>query len=63
MIQNVIYKRLQLYAYKIQLKHGLKPDDRPKRYDFASLMTNKIGDDETFLRQICFTDEANFYMN
>jgi hypothetical protein len=48
-IQNVIHKRLWLYAYKTQLKHAIKLDDRHKRYDF--------------LRQICFSDEAAFHMN
>jgi hypothetical protein len=62
-IQNVIQKRLRLYAYKSQLKHEITLDDRPKLYDFASLMLNKIDDDEIFLRQICFTDEATFHMN
>jgi hypothetical protein len=65
-IQNVIHKRLCLYAYKIQMKHEIKPDDRPKRYDFASLMLNTTDDDdddETFVRRICFTDEATFHMN
>jgi hypothetical protein len=36
MIQNIIHKHLHLYAYKIQLKHEIKPDDQPKCYDFAS---------------------------
>jgi hypothetical protein len=58
MIQNIIHKRLHL-----QLKHEIKPDDQPKRYDFASLVLKKIDDDETFLHQICFTDEAYFHTN
>jgi hypothetical protein len=62
-IQNVIHKHLCLYAYNIQLKHEIKPDDRPKRYYSASLMMNKIDDDESFLHQICFTDKVAFHMN
>jgi hypothetical protein len=61
-MQNVIHKRLCLYAYKIQLKHEIKPDDWPKRYDFVSLMLNKTDDNETFLCQICFTDKATFHL-
>jgi hypothetical protein len=30
-IQNVLHKRLRLHAYKIQMKHEIKPDDRTKR--------------------------------
>jgi hypothetical protein len=48
MNQNVIHKRLSLYAHKIQLKHEIKPDDWSKHYDFASLMLNKTDDAETF---------------
>jgi hypothetical protein len=57
MIQNVIHKHLCLYAYKTQLKH------ETKYYDFANVMLNKTDDHETFLCQICFTDEATFHMN
>jgi hypothetical protein len=66
-IQNVIHKLLRLCAYKIQLKHEIKPDYRPKRFDFASLMLNKMTTMMMMmmilmklLRQICFTDEATF---
>jgi hypothetical protein len=61
-IQNIIHKHLRLYAYKIQLKREITPDDWPKRYDFASLRLNKI-DDDAFLHEIWFTDEATFHMN
>jgi hypothetical protein len=47
-IQNVIHKRLRLHDQNIHLTHEIKPDDRPKRCDFASLMLNKIDDDEIF---------------
>ena len=62
-IQNVLQKRLRLHAYKIQLKQEIKPDDRPKRVKFATFMLNTIDEDETFLRCICFSDEATFYVN
>jgi len=54
---------LRLHAYKIQLKQEIKPDDRPKRVDFATFMLNTIDEDETFLQRICFSDEAAFYVN
>ena len=34
--QNVLHKRLRLHAYKIQLKQENKPDNRPKRVEFAT---------------------------
>jgi len=62
-IQNVLQKRLRPHAYKIQLKQEIKPDDRPKRVEFATFMLNAIDEDETFLQCICFLDEATFYVN
>jgi len=62
-IQNVLHKRLRLHAYKIQPKQLFKPDDRPKCVEFATFMLNAIDEDETFLRRICFSDEATFYVN
>jgi len=62
-VQNVLHKRLRLHAYKIQLKQLIKPDDRPKRVEFATFMLNAIDEEETFLRRICFSDEATFYVN
>ena len=41
-IQNVLHKRLRLHAYKIQLKQEIKPDDRPKRVEFATFMLNAL---------------------
>jgi len=54
---------LRLHGYKIQLKQEIKPDDRPKRVEFATFMLNAIDEDETFLQCICFSDEATFYVN
>ena len=62
-IQNVLHKSLRLHAYKIQLKQIIKPDYRPKRVEFATFMLNAIDEDEIFLRRICFSDEAKFYVN
>ena len=59
-IQNVLHKSLRLHAYKIQLKQEIKPDDRPKRVEFATFMLNATDEDETFLRRTCFLDEATF---
>ena len=54
---------MRLHAYKIQLKQEIKPDDRPKRVEFATFMLNAIDEDEIFLQRICFSDEATFYVN
>jgi hypothetical protein len=62
-IQNVLHKRLCLHAYKIELKHEIRPDDWPKRSEYADFMLNQIDDNETFLRQVCFTDEVTFHVD
>jgi hypothetical protein len=58
--QNVIHKRLCLYAYKIQLKQEIRPDDWVKRCDFASLMMNKIDDNENFSTPDLFQRQGDF---
>jgi hypothetical protein len=62
-IQNILHTRLRLHAYKIPLKHEIKPDDGPKRSEYADFMLNQIDDDKTFPRQVCFTDEATLHVN
>lgn len=62
-VQNILHKRLKLHAYKIQLKHEIKPADKPKRVDFAVQMLSKIDDDENYLDNILFSDEATFHIS
>ena len=62
-IQNVLHMHLRLHAYKIQLRHEIKPDDKIKRVEFAFFMLSKIYDDESFLKCIIFTDEVTFHVN
>ena len=59
----MLHKRLSLHAYKIQLKHEIKPSDRPKRTEFACNMLEKIDSDESVLKRVIFTDEATFHVN
>ncbi|GBM61490.1 hypothetical protein AVEN_163881-1 [Araneus ventricosus] len=62
-IQNVLHKRLRLHANKIQLRHDIKPEDKPKRVEFATFILLKIDDEESFLNRILFRDEATFHFN
>jgi hypothetical protein len=41
-IQNVLHRRLRLHAYKIQLEYEIKPDDRPKRSEYANFCGTKL---------------------
>lgn len=62
-IHKVLRKRLQLYAYKIQLLQELKPTDNEKRFEFATTILDKISANESFLNDVIFTDEATFHIN
>ena len=62
-IHKVLHKKLRLYACKIQLLQALKPDDEPKRKDFAFNILEKMEEDGHFLNRICFSDEATFLVS
>ena len=34
-IHKVLHRNLRLYAYKVQLLQALKPEDKPRRKEFA----------------------------
>lgn len=34
-VLNILHKQLKLHAYNVQLLHEIKPNDKPRRYDFA----------------------------
>ena len=59
-VHNVVRKRLGLKPYKLQLLHEIKPIDKPKRFNFAVDMLDKIDRDPTFLQNIIFSDECTF---
>ncbi|GBM64865.1 hypothetical protein AVEN_157115-1 [Araneus ventricosus] len=60
---DVVHKKLRLYAYKLQLLHELKLDDKPQRRTFAEEMLQKTEDDENFLQSVIFSDEATFHVS
>ncbi len=45
-MQNVLHKRFNLHAYKLQLRHELEVVGRPKRVEFATIMLNEIEVDD-----------------
>ena len=60
---KVLHKRLQLYAYKVQMLQRLQPNDKPKQKEFADNMLQQISEDEEFLKRICFSDKATFHVS
>ena len=62
-VHRIVRKRLHRYPYKIQLLHPLKPEDKPKRMDWAVEMLDCIDNDSEFLRNWVFSDECTFHEN
>lgn len=62
-VHKVLHRRLKLYAYKVQIVQEIKPDDRPKRQEFAITMLDRVAEDETFLSCVMFSDEATFHVS
>ena len=42
---------------------SLQPNDMPRRKEFAVNMLQRISEDEAFLKRVCFSDEATFYVS
>ena len=59
-IHKIIYPHL--CAFKIQLRHHIKPNDRPPREHFAAEMLLRIENDNLYLDNIDFSDKATFHL-
>jgi hypothetical protein len=42
---------------------ALKPDDKPRRYQFAKDILSNVEADENYLRRWIFSDEGTFYVS
>lgn len=62
-VYKVVRKRLKLRAYKIQLLHEIKITDKVKRVDFAVFILDSIEENENFLENVMFSDEATFHVS
>jgi hypothetical protein len=62
-VHKVMHKRLGLHAYKIQMVQELKPHDGPLRKAFAIDMLERIENDQNFLKNVVFSDEATFHIS
>ena len=50
-VYRIVRKQLKLYPYKIQMVHALKPEDYPKRRQFAELMLGRTAEDPSYPRK------------
>jgi hypothetical protein len=41
-VWRVVHNRLHLHAYKVQILQALKPDDKPRRFQFAEVLILKV---------------------
>ena len=62
-IHKVFHRNLRLYAYKVQLLETLKPEDKPRRIEFAVTMLDRLDSDPGFLKRVCFSDESTFHVS
>ena len=62
-VNKVLHERLRLHAYKLHTVQTLKPDDHPRRAAFAEEILQRIDDDNDYLNNVVFSDEATFYVS
>lgn len=65
-VQSSVLKYLKLYKwhpYKVVLVQELNEDDPDRRLQFCETMLQRLNDDDGFLRNIVFSDEATFYLD
>ena len=60
-IHSVLRNTLHFTGYKLQLRHQIKPADKPNRLKFCVNMLDKIDNDPDFSKNIIFSDEATFH--
>jgi hypothetical protein len=59
----VVHNRLHPHAYEVQIVQALKPDDIPRRFQFAKDILSNVKAHENYLRRWIFSDEATFYVS
>ncbi|GBM24409.1 hypothetical protein AVEN_167636-1 [Araneus ventricosus] len=62
-VHDVVHKKLRLYAYKLQLLHDLKLDDKPRHRTLVEEMLQKSEGDENYLQRVMFSDETTFHVS
>ena len=47
----------------MQVLQALKPEDKPRRKEFARTMLRRLDSDPGFLKRVCFSDESTFHVS
>ena len=50
-------------AYKLKVLHAIQPDDKDRRVEFCQWGLQMIEDDDGFLQNLIFSDEAIFRLD
>ena len=58
---KILHKRLHFHAYRVQILQALKPEDKPRPAEFATLTLERIDADIDYFNKVCFSDEATFH--
>ena len=56
------FATLCIYS-KVQLLQALKPEDKPRRKEFAVTMLHRLDSVPEFLKRVCFSDESTFHVS
>ena len=62
-VHKILHKQLKFRAYKIQIVQHLQDDDYTARVDGCNLLIEKIDNDNRFLSNLIFSDEATFHIS
>ena len=62
-LRRILTSDLHLYAYKIQIKQQLTEADKEKRVTMCEWFCDVLENDENFLENVWFSDEAHFLLS
>ena len=62
-IHKVVHRNLRLYAYIVQLLQALKPEDKPRRKEFAVTMLDRLDSAPGFLKRASVTSQRVTFLD
>ena len=62
-IYKVLHKRLRFDPYKLQIVQALQLNERPRRFELAAFMLQKIEEDDKRLERLMFSEESTFFVS
>jgi len=60
-VRKILWKKLQLYPYKLHLVQKLQPDDPFKRLACCEDLLSRMETDQGLSERVIFSDEATFF--